>query len=140
MIGQKSTLKHKQMKKVTTILSGLFLLLLSLNVNAQSKAGADYFKGKWSVLLKGTPQGDAKMIFVLENRNDSIVGVVQDTAGAEISKISSAELKDTEVTLYFNAQGYDVNLLLTKKDDDHTTGSLMSMFDAEGERIKEIKN
>jgi hypothetical protein len=128
-----------KMKKVATILTGLFILTLSFRVNAQSKAGADYFKGKWSVLLKGTPNGDAKMIFVLENRNDSIVGVVQDTTGAEISKITGAELSDTAVTVYFNAQGYDVNLLLTKKDDDHATGSLMNMFDAEGERIKEEK-
>ena len=128
------------MKKFTSVLVGILCLLVSVNVNAQSKVGADYFKGKWSVLLKGTPNGDAKMIFVLENRNDSIAGVVQDTAGVEIAKITSVELKDTEVTLYFTTQGYDVNLLLTKKDDDHTTGSLMSMFDAEGERIKEIKN
>jgi hypothetical protein len=127
------------MKKFTSVLVGILCLVLSVSVNAQSKAGADYFKGKWSVLLKGTPNGDAKMIFVLENRNDSIVGVVQDTTGAEISKITSAELSDTAVTVYFNAQGYDVNLLLTKKDDDHATGSLMSMFDAEGERIKEEK-
>ena len=128
------------MKKVTTIFAGIFFLLLSVAASAQSKPGADYFKGKWSVILKGTPNGDAKMIFVLENKNDSITGVVQDTTGAEISKIDNAELKDTEITLYFNAQGYDVNLLLTKKDDDHVTGSLMSMFDAERERIKEMKN
>lgn len=128
------------MKKLTTLFAGLFLLALSVSVNAQSKPGAEYFKGKWSVLLKGTPGGDAKMIFLLENRNDSIVGVVQDTAGVEIAKITSVELKDTEITLYFTTQGYDVNLVMTKKDDDHTTGSLMSMFDAEGERIKEMKN
>ena len=78
------------------------------------------------------------MIFVLENRNDSIVGLVQDTTGAEIAKITSAELKDNEITLYFTTQGYDVNLVMTKKDDDHTTGSLMGMFDAEGERVKPI--
>ena len=127
------------MKKASLFLAGSFLLLLSTNVHAQSKTGADYFKGKWNVLIKGTPNGDAKMIFVLENKNDSIVGVVQDTTGAEISKISNAELSDTSVTVYFNAQGYDVNVLMNKKDDDHVTGSLMSMFDAEGERVKEIK-
>lgn len=128
------------MKKLSSIFAGIFFLLLSVSVNAQSKSGADYFKGKWSVLLKGLPTGDTKMIFVLENRNDSIVGLVQDSTGMEIAKITSAELKDTEITVYFTAQGYDVNLLMAKKDDDHTTGSLMSMFDAEGERIKEIKN
>ena len=128
------------MKKFKIIFTGLFFLLLSLGIHAQSKTGADYFEGKWNILAKGTPGGDSKMIFVLENRNDSIVGVVQDSTGTEIAKISSAELKDTAITVYFTAQGYDVNILMTKKDDDHTTGSLMSMFDAEGERIKEIKN
>ncbi len=127
------------MKKITSILAVIICLVVAVSANAQSKAGADYFKGKWSVLLKGTPNGDAKMIFLLENKNDSIAGVVQDTTGAEIAKITSVELKDTEITLYFTTQGYDVNLLMTKKDDDHTTGSLMSMFDAEGERIKVIK-
>lgn len=121
------------------MLTGVFFLLLSAGVKAQSKAGADYFKGKWNVLLKGTPNGDAKLIFVLENKNDSIAGIVQDSTGVEISKVTKADLKDNEVTLYFTAQGYDVNLLLTKKDDDHVTGSLMSMFDAEGDRIKAAK-
>lgn len=128
------------MKKFTSVLVGILCLVVSVGANAQSKTGAEYFKGKWSVLLKGTPNGDAKMIFVLENKSDSITGVVQDTTGAEISKITSAELSDSTVTFYFNAQGYDVNLTLAKKDDDHATGSLMSMFDAEGERIKDIKN
>ena len=127
------------MKKSGLFIGGLFILFLSVTTNAQSKTGADYFKGKWSVLLKGTPGGDSKMIFVLENKNDSIAGVVQDTTGAEIANITKAELTDKEVTLYFSTQGYDVNLLLTKKDDDHVTGSLMSMFEAEGDRIKVTK-
>ena len=126
------------MKKQSLIFFLAAGLFVSFNSNAQSKPGAEYFKGTWSVLLKGTPNGDAKMIFVLENKNDSISGIVQDTTGTEIAKITNVELKDNEVTLYFNVQSYDVNLLLTKKDDDHVTGSLMSMFDAEGERIKKV--
>lgn len=127
------------MKKLSVLFAGLFMLLMSFSANAQSKPGAEYFAGKWSVLLKGLPDGDKKMVFALENKNDSISGVVQDTAGVEIAKVTSVELKDTEITIYFTTQGYDVNLLMTKKDDDHTTGSLMSMFDAEGERVKETK-
>lgn len=122
------------MKKISTLVAGTFFLLLFNNANAQSQAGAEYFAGKWDVLLKGTPNGDVKMLFVLEKSEDKITGAVQDTTGTEISKITNAELKDTEVTLYFTAQGYDVNLLLTKKDEDHVTGSLMNMFEAEGER------
>jgi hypothetical protein len=34
------------------------------------------------------------------------------------------------------SQGYDVSLALTKKDDDHATGSLMGMFDALADRVK----
>jgi len=126
------------MKKQSLIFFLAAGLFVSFNLNAQSKPGAEYFKGTWSVLLKGTPNGDAKMIFVLENKNDSISGIVQDTTGTEIAKITNVELKDNEVTLYFNVQSYDVNLLLTKKDEDHVTGSLMNMFEAEGERIKKV--
>src|ERR1700680_2545562 len=124
------------MKKVGFLSAAFFLLLLSTKMFAQSKSGADYFKGTWSVLVKGTPNGDARMIFLLENRNDSITGVVQDTTGTEISKISKVELTDTSATVYFTAQGYDVNLVMNKKDGDHITGSFMAMFDAEGERLK----
>jgi hypothetical protein len=124
------------MRKVCAV---FFLLILFIGANAQSKTGADYFKGKWNVLIKGTPGGDSKMFFVLENRNDSITGIAQDSTGAEISKITNVELKDNEITLYFTAQGYDLNLLLKKKDDEHVTGNLIGMFDAEGERVKVIK-
>jgi len=127
------------MKKFNVFIAAVLLTLLSGIANAQSKAGADYFKGKWSVLLKGTPDGDAKMIFALENQMDSITGVVQDSTGKEIAKITKTELKDNEVTLYFNVQNYDVNLLLKKKDDDHVTGNLMGMFEAEGDRVKASK-
>ena len=37
------------------------------------------------------------------------------------------------------AAGYDLSLTLAKKDEDHVTGSLMAMFQAEGERVKEVK-
>ena len=127
------------MKKISFSVAGLFFLLFSLNVNAQEKKGAEYFAGSWSVLVKGLPNGDAKMNFALENKDGKITGVVQDSTGKEIAKIENAEVKDDEVTVYFNTNGYDVNLNLKKKDDDHATGSLMGMFDAEADRVKMTK-
>lgn len=124
------------MKKMVFFFGAIICLLLSLNTNAQSKTGADYFTGKWNVLLKGLPDGDKKLVFVLQSKDSSLAGSVQDTTGTEIATITNAELKEQEVTLYFTAQGYDVNLVLTKKDEDHANGSLMGMFDAEGERVK----
>ncbi len=125
------------MKKYSVFFTGLFFLLLSFNVHAQTKVGADYFAGKWNVLLKGLPQGDTKMFVVLDKTDTTMAGLIQDSTGNEVSKISKAELTDSSVTIYFTAQGYDVNLLMAKKDDDHITGSMMSMFDAEGERVKQ---
>jgi hypothetical protein len=73
----------------------------------------------------------------LEKKDSTISGIIKDTSGVEISKIDKAEVADSSITLYFTAQGYDVSLLLTKKDEDHVAGTLMNMFDAEGERKKE---
>jgi len=126
------------MKKFRSIFIGVFILLFTAGVKAQT-ANADYFAGKWSVLVKGLPNGDAKMFFVLEKKDTSMTGVVQDSTGTQISKIDKVELNGNTATVYFSAQGYDVNMAMTKKDDDHVTGSLMGMFDAEGERVKVAK-
>jgi hypothetical protein len=99
-------------------------------------ATSDYFAGKWSVLIKGLPQGETKMIFVLENKNGRITGVIQDPTGKEVSKVTDAELKEGEIVLFYNVQGNDVNMTLKKKDENHIDGSLMGMFDVEGERVK----
>lgn len=123
------------MKKVSSF-AGLLFLLLSSNVHAQSKTGSDYFTGKWNVLIKGTPGGDAKMFVVLDKKDSTMAGAIQDSTGNETTKISKVELADNEAKVYFTAQGYDVYLTMDKKDDDHVTGSMMGMFDAEGERVK----
>ena len=122
------------MKKVTFLLAGLFFLFTA--VNAQT-TGADYFAGKWNVLVKGTPNGDARMFIVLDKKDSTLAGTVQDSTGKEMSKIEKVDLAGDKATVYFNANGYDVNLEMDKKDDDHVTGSVMGMFDAEGERVKQ---
>ena len=124
------------MKKVCTIMAGFFLLLVGVNGNAQTKAGADYFAGKWKVLITGTPYGDLKRIYVLEKSGGSLNGIVQDSTGAEVAKCSKVEVKDGEVTLYYHALGNDVSITLIRKDEDHVTGSVMGAFEAKGERIK----
>ncbi len=122
------------MKKLKPLFTAFFLLAV-VGVKAQTTT-VDYFAGRWGVLLKGIPQGDTKLVFVLDRKDSTLAGVVQDTTGTEVAKLDKVELAEGSITVYFTAQGYDVNLVLNKKDEDHVTGSLMSMFDAEGERIK----
>lgn len=126
------------MNKLKSILAGLLFLSFTITVKAQTSP-ADYFAGKWNVLIKGLPQGDTKMFIVLEKKDTTMTGVVQDSTGNQVSKIDKVELNGGTATVYFTAQGYDVNLVMNKKDDDHITGSLMGMFDAEGERVKANK-
>jgi hypothetical protein len=119
-------------------MAGLLSLALSFNAQAQSKTGADFFAGKWNVLITGTPYGDLKRVYILEKKDNGLAGTVLDSTGKEISKCSKIEVKDNEVTLYYTAQGTDVSIVLTKKDEDHVTGRAMGMFDAKGERIKQL--
>ena len=123
------------MKKASFLITGSFFLFLSINIKAQT-TGADYFTGKWNVVVKGTPNGDARMFVVLEKKDTTLTGAIQDSTGTEMSKIDSVTLGESSATVFFNAQGYDVNLVMNKKDDDHITGNMMGMFDADGERVK----
>ncbi len=127
------------MKKLSQLFVGVLLLLFTLNAHSQSTNGADYFDGKWNVLVKGLPQGDTKLVVALERKDSTMTGAVLDTTGKEVAKIDKVELEGTTATVYFHAQGYDVNLVMTKKDDDHITGTMMGMFEAEGDRVKSVK-
>ena len=117
---------------------GVLAPLLSINVHAQT-TGADYFTGKLSVMVKGTTNGDSKMLVVLDKKDSTLTGTIQDSTGKEIFKIDKVELRGDKATIYFNTEGYDVNLEMNKKDDGHFTGSMMGMFDADGERVKVSK-
>ena len=127
------------MKKLSQLFVGAMLLLFSLGAQAQLGPGADYFDGKWNVLVKGLPQGDTKMVVAHEKKDSTMTGAVLDTTGKEVAKLDKVEIDGNTITVYFHAEGYDVNLVLTKKDEDHVTGSMMGMFDAEGDRVKASK-
>ena len=124
------------MKKIGSLAAGLFFLILSLGAKAQSKGGADYFVGKWRVLITGTPYGDLRRVYVIEKKDNGLTGIVQDSTGNEVAKCSKVEVKDNELSLYYQAMGNDISVLLIRKDEDHVTGSVLGMFDAKGERIK----
>jgi len=126
------------MKRLTILTAALLSLVLSFHAQAQSKTGADFFAGKWNVLITGTPYGDLKRVYVLDKKDDGLTGTVLDSTGKEISKCSKVDVKDNAVTLYYTALGNDVSIVLTKKDEDHVTGRVMDMFGAKGERIKQL--
>src|ERR1700750_371679 len=125
------------MKKISFLIAGSIFLLTSFTTYAQSKADADYFAGKWNVLITGTPYGDLKRVYLLDKKDNGLSGTVIDgTTGKEISKCSKIDVKDNEITLYYQSMGSDVSIVLTKKHDDHITGKAVGAYDATGERMK----
>jgi len=125
------------MKKLILFFAGIFFLLLSFGANAQAKTGADYFVGKWNVVVAGTPNGDAKMLVKLEQKDGRLTGNLSNPGQSEPVKFSNVEVKENSVTVYFTSSGYDVYLTLEKKDDNKVEGSMMDMFDAKGDRVIE---
>jgi len=124
------------MKKIALVnLMALILIVTAVKVNAQTQT--NYFIGKWDVLVKGLPQGDTHMKFNIADSAGTMKGMLLDTTAAQKDiPLTKIEPDGDKITLYFSAQGYDVSLLLTKKDDDNATGSLMGMFDATAVRMK----
>jgi hypothetical protein len=129
------------MKKVTVILAGVFFLLISSGANAQAKAVADslsgeaYFIGKWNILAKSLPQGDTKMVIIIEKKEGKLTGNISDPASSEgPMEFTSVTINGNVLNAVFTAQGMDIPLDITKKDDKNITGNIMGMFDIEGSR------
>jgi hypothetical protein len=123
------------MKKLSLFFAIAASLFLSGSAKAQSNA--DYFAGKWKITVFGTPNGDAVMFFLLDKKDGKLSGVVNDSTDKEMTKITNIEEKDSTITTYFTAQGYDVNVLMERVGADSVKGNLMNMFDAKGYRVKE---
>ena len=128
------------MKNVKAILAVVFFLLLSFGANAQTQpavAGEAFFIGKWYILAKGTPQGDTKMVLTIEKKNGKLTGNLNDTTSIDgLREFTSIAINETTLSAIFSAQGMDIPLDITKKDDKNITGNIMGMFDIEGSRAK----
>ncbi|MGR3810881.1 hypothetical protein [Jiulongibacter sp. NS-SX5] len=100
------------------------------------QAETDYFVGEWEVLIEGTPNGDVTMILSLEREDDLLSGVFlpMEEGGEEI-EITDIEEDGDAIEVFFYAQGYDLNLVLEKEDENNLSGSLAGMFDSSAKRI-----
>jgi len=127
------------MKKASILFAVLFLGI-AFNGFSQTSQSSDFFAGKWEISIVGTPNGDSKLVTDLTRKDGKLTGELKDPSGQnpEALPITSVIEEANKVTLYFTAQGTDVSLDLSKVDDSHLKGSVMSgMFDASAIRIKE---
>jgi len=129
------------MKKVLFILTTVLLFAGAFTMKAQDKSN-DYFVGKWDVTMFNLPDGDTTMIMTLTRTDGKLDGFFVPTNGEKKDPIKITSVEENtnnkgEITLYFTAQDYDLNLLLNKVDEDNAKGSLVGMFDVKTKRIKE---
>ncbi len=125
------------MKKASLVLF-VFLLGISLKGFSQTPAPAnDFWVGKWEFSIIGTPQGDSKMTTTLVRKDGKLTGEFPnpDPNGEKIP-ITNIEESADKIVIYFTTQGYDINLDLSKVDDNNLKGTLLGMFEAKGVRVK----
>jgi cytochrome c len=121
------------MKKVSMI---LFAMIFGLATVGYSQTSSNFFEGKWSVLVKGTPEGDVTVPMRFETKEGKMKGYFTSKGDQTETEMASAEAKGDELNMSFTISGYDIVLMITKKDEDHATGKLMDMFEVEATRVK----
>lgn len=118
----------------------LVIILLAIGfsrIQAQNEV-KDIFVGKWELIFKGTPNGDAKLHAELMRTEGKLGGLLKDpSTTTDPIKITSIDEKEGGLVIYFSAQGYDVSVDLKKVDDHNLTGTLMNMFEATATRLQE---
>jgi hypothetical protein len=124
------------MKCRIALLSSFMLLFAMSFVIASPTLNPEYFEGKWSVLVKGTPQGDATIPMRFESKEGATKGYfMADESGQEF-EMSSVSIIDGVLSAAFNIQGYDVDINMSEVDGDNAAGSLMGMFELSASRVK----
>ena len=128
------------MKKASIIFFALFMgIAVKSLAQAADSTITDYFTGKWEISVIGTPNGDSKLVAELVRKEGKLTGELKDPSGALPGAIPITDIEEAkeQVTIFFSAQGYDVNLVLTKVDQNNCKGSLMGMFDSTAKRVKD---
>jgi hypothetical protein len=113
------------------------LILLTSGITfAVAINSPEYFEGKWSVLVKGTPQGDATIPMRFETKEGATKGYFMADESGQEYEMNSVSIIDGVLTAAFNIQGYDVDINMSEVDGDNAAGSLMGMFDLSATRVK----
>jgi hypothetical protein len=128
------------MKKASIVVFILFLAT-TFNVLAQESAVTDYFAGKWELTLIGLPEGDAILIAHLDRAEGKLTGVLAGPDNSEATRMKLTTITETEnrIELFFQAQGFDVSIDLSRVDEDNMKGALVGMYDVKAKRIREQK-
>jgi cytochrome c len=126
------------MNGILTLLTAVLFSITGLNAQTTSTPES-FLEGKWSVFVKGTPQGDVTMPVRFEVKEGKLKGYYTDLESKAEKPMDTAYFENEKYVMGFVVMGYDLKFVMAKKTDDSMTGSLMDMFDVEATRVKEEK-
>jgi hypothetical protein len=120
----------------------ILFALLPFTCNAQTSAEAsaeDFFLGKLYLIVKGMPQGDARMIMSVEKEEGVLSGTV--TSPLDPSQLFSLEeitVSGNEISAKFDAFNSRLPITVVKEDDENVSGQL-GRFAIEGSKKELFK-
>lgn len=127
--------KISVMKTFQFLFLAFSLLIFNSTVKAQDSK--EYFIGKWVLETIGSPVGDSKMNLSVERTDGKLVCKITDESGENEVPVNRVEESENSIVIYFTSQGMEVDMSVTKKDDENVTGGIMSgMITVKGKRLK----
>ena len=91
-------------------------------------------------LLEESSKRFANNPYLFEKKADKIISTINDSEGKELYKVEKTSIEGNRATITFIGSQGPVDMVITRKDDDHLAGDIMSgMASVTGERIMEKK-
>ncbi|HMP30826.1 MAG TPA: carbohydrate-binding protein, partial [Saprospiraceae bacterium] len=98
---------------------------------------SSFFVGKWNTTMKGTPNGDVKVVMTIANEGDQLTGSLTNNDGPDqplpIDRLEKVD--ENTINIFFEVNGMKLNMNLIKKDENNLSGKLMGMLDVIAERV-----
>ncbi|TLX73497.1 hypothetical protein E9993_15405 [Labilibacter sediminis] len=113
----------------------LFVLLFGLSMTSFANDNVEKFVGKWSLMVRDLPDGDAEMSLILESKEGKLGGKLVGADGEEFP-IYDVEVEGKELLFMYDARGYNVTMALELIGEGKSEGYMMDMFLVEGEKVK----
>ncbi|HOU02293.1 MAG: hypothetical protein GT600_10485 [Bacteroidales bacterium] len=118
------------MKQVIILFSVMIMMMITLlpcKLSAQTNSAIeDFFVGKWDIVVQGLTNYDINLSVDIKKIEGEIKGEISmpsfGVTGVELQGITIA---DSTLAVNTGAIGFDMPLILTKKDEKTLTGSLM---------------
>ncbi|UJP66151.1 hypothetical protein [Mongoliitalea daihaiensis] len=122
------------MKKLISLFT-MLCLAMTMAV-AEGSNNPDYFVGEWDLMIEGTPQGDVRVIMVLEKVEGKLKGKFTVAGTDQETTLSSISEGTDSISFSFFAEGYDLYMSLNANGDDAVKGYLVDQFPVSGKRLK----